>query len=389
MSAAVHPARAHTPAVGSTATARPVGAKRRMRLGSALDRYVFVEFMKVFTVTALGFPLLLFVIDLVDNLNKYLGRKIPRADLLLSYVYWLPEQMFLVLPAAVLFATVFTVGAVTRHSEITAAKASGISFYRFILPIVWGAMIATCVGMALGELSPDANAVRMRLLKEREDPMGVARANFAYAAEGGRVYQAQLLLVDSGQLVRPQVERKGNGAEYPGMRAAANDARYRAGQGWMLRKGALHLMPGDTVVHAFQFDSVLDRQMRERPRDLLSSAKAPADMDFRELGAFIQAMERSGVDVGKLRVERMLKIAIPVTCVIILLFGAPLATSTQRGGTAYGVGLSLGTTIIFLVLIQLTRAIGGKGLIQPELAAWIPSALFGVVGGILLLRVKT
>jgi lipopolysaccharide export system permease protein len=112
-------------------------------------------------------------------------------------------------------------------------------------------------------------------------------------------------------------------------------------------------------------------------------------MDFRELGAFIQAMERSGGDVGKLRVERMLKIAIPVTCVIILLFGAPLATSTQRGGTAYGVGLSLGTTIIFLVLIQLTRAIGGKGLIQPELAAWIPSALFGVVGGILLLRVKT
>ena len=388
MSAAVHPTRA-TPAVGSTATARPVTAKRRLRLGSALDRYVFVEFMKVFVVTALGFPLLLFVIDLVDNLNKYLGRKIPRADLLLSYLYWLPEQMFLVLPAAVLFATVFTVGAVTRHSEITAAKASGISFYRFILPIVWGAMIATGVGMALGELAPDANAVRMRLLKEREDPMGTARANFAYAAEGGRVYQAQLLLVDSGQLVKPQLERKGNGADYPGVLAAANDARWREGRGWMLRNGALHLMPGDTVVHAFQFDSVLDRRMRERPRDLLSSAKAPADMDFRELGAFIQAMERSGVDVGKLRVERMLKIAIPVTCVIILLFGAPLATSTQRGGTAYGVGLSLGTTIIFLVLIQLTRAIGGKGLIQPELAAWIPSALFGVAGAILLARVKT
>jgi lipopolysaccharide export system permease protein len=385
MSAAVHPA----PAVRSTAAARPVTAKRRLRLGSALDRYVFVEFMKVFAVTALGFPVLLFVIDLVDNLNKYLGRKIPRADLLLSYVYWLPEQMFLVLPAAVLFATVFTVGAVTRHSEITAAKASGISFYRFILPIVWGAMIATALGMALGELAPDANAVRMRLLKEREDPMGTARANFAYAAENGRVYQAQLLLVDSGQLVKPQLERKGNGADYPGVLAAANDARWREGRGWMLRNGALHLMPGDTVVHAFQFDSVLDRRMRERPRDLLSSAKAPADMDFRELGAFIQAMERSGGDVGKLRVERMLKIAIPVTCVIILLFGAPLATSTQRGGTAYGVGLSLGTTIIFLVLIQLTRAIGGKGLIQPELAAWIPSALFGVAGAILLARVRT
>src|SRR5919202_6937926 len=98
-------------------------------------------------------------------------------------------------------------------------------------------------------------------------------------------------------------------------------------------------------------------------------------MGFRELGRFIRAMERSGADVNELRVERMLKIAIPVTCLIILLFGAPLATSTQRGGAAFGVGLSLGTTVLFLVLIQLTRAVGGKGLVVPELAAWIPSAI--------------
>src|SRR5437762_9467114 len=78
-------------------------------------------------------------------------------------------------------------------------------------------------------------------------------------------------------------------------------------------------------------------------------------MGFRELGRFIASMERSGADVNELRVERMLKIAIPITCIVILLFGAPLATSTQRGGAAYGVGLSLATTVIFLMLIQLTK----------------------------------
>jgi lipopolysaccharide export system permease protein len=90
-----------------------------------------------------------------------------------------------------------------------------------------------------------------------------------------------------------------------------------------------------------------------------------------------------------LKVERMLKITIPVTCLIIVLFGAPLATSTQRGGTAYGVGVSLGTTVIFLMLIQLTKAIGGKGTIDPYLAAWIPSLVFGVAGTFLLARVRT
>jgi lipopolysaccharide export system permease protein len=85
----------------------------------------------------------------------------------------------------------------------------------------------------------------------------------------------------------------------------------------------------------------------------------------------------------------MLKIAIPVTCIIIALFGAPLATSTQRGGAAYGIGVSLATTVVFLMLIQLTKAIGGKGIVPAEVAAWIPNMIFAVMGTILVARVKT
>ena len=70
-------------------------------------------------------------------------------------------------------------------------------------------------------------------------------------------------------------------------------------------------------------------------------------------------------------------------------FGAPLATSTQRGGTAYGIGVSLATTVTFLMLIQLTKAVGGKGLVTPDVAAWIPNMLFAVMGVILLARVRT
>ena len=363
--------------------------RRRLRFGSALDRYVFTEFVKIFVTTAIGFPVLVFVIDLVDNLNKYLERQLSQTDVLLSYVYWLPETMFNVLPAAVLFATVFTVGAVTRHSEITAAKASGISFYRFILPIVAGAMIATGIGLVLGEAAPRGNAVRLRLLKETKDVAGTARVNFVYAAEGGRVYKASTLSVDSALMTNVEVQRKGRGSDVPTQLVGAERARYREGRGWTLSKGTYHLLPSDTAVQSFSFDQFIDRGMTERPRDLMVSPKAPDDMNYAELGRFIRAMERSGADVNTLRVTRMLKIAIPVTCVIILLFGAPLATSTQRGGAAYGVGLSLGTTIVFLVLIQLTKAIGGKGLIVPELAAWIPSTIFGVAGAWLLWRTRT
>ena len=50
------------------------------RLVRPLDRYVFSEFWKIFVVTALGFPILLIIIDLTDNLDKYLDRQDSGAD---------------------------------------------------------------------------------------------------------------------------------------------------------------------------------------------------------------------------------------------------------------------------------------------------------------------
>ena len=84
---------------------------RRRHLFRPLDRYVLSEFWKIFTMTALGFPLLIIIIDLTDNLDKYLNRQLPRSQIALSYLYFIPDSMFLVMPAAVLFATVFSIGA--------------------------------------------------------------------------------------------------------------------------------------------------------------------------------------------------------------------------------------------------------------------------------------
>jgi len=356
-----------------------------------LDRYVFVEFWKIFVSTALGFPLLLVVIDLTDNLNKYLGRNLPRKNIIMSYVYWLPDSMFMVLPAAVLFATVFSIGGFTRHSEITAAKASGISFYRLIAPILLGAILACGLDLALGEVVPITNQRRADLLEEKSAAMTqTTRYNFAFAGEYGRVYKIGSLNTGSGTMDQAQIERKGSGLDYPSYVLTARTARYDTHHGWTLGGGNMEVVPDTTpTTFAVSFDSLRDRRLTERPIEMMAKPRSPEEMRYSELTRFIRAQERSGSDANLLRVERALKIAIPATCLIIALFGAPLATSTQRGGTAYGIGVSLATTVIFLMMIQLTKAIGGKGLMPPDLAAWVPGAVFGVIGLVLMARVRT
>jgi lipopolysaccharide export system permease protein len=359
------------------------------RIGGPLDRYVFGEFVRILVSTALGFPLLLVVIDLTDNIEKFLARGLPRKDIALSYLYWIPDAMFLVLPAAVLFATVFAIGALTRHSEVTAAKASGISFYRLCLPIFVGAVLAAGLDLALAEIVPVTNGKRLDLLEEDRFRGLTSRYNFAFAGDLGRVYKVGALNTKTGTIEQLQIERRGNGPDYPTVLVSAPKARWDSETGWMLEAGRMRLVTDTLAEVSLSFSRMRDNQFGERPADMLTKPRSPLEMRYRELTNYIKIQERSGSDMNVQRVERALKIAIPFTCIIIALFGAPLATSTQRGGAAYGIGISLAVTVIFLMLVQLTKAIGGKGLLPPDIAAWVPSMIFGVLGLILLVRVRT
>jgi len=355
----------------------------------ALDRYVLAEWLRIFLITAFGFPVLIVIVDLTEKLDTYLQRQIPARDIAVSYVYGVPETMFQVLPAAVLFATVFTVSGFTRYSEITAAKASGISFHRFIRPLTLGAIFAMCIGFSLNVIIPPLNQKKLNLLQEQKFKDTGERYNFVYSTTDNRTYKVGALHAAQNMIENVEVERLGLGASLPTTYSIAEQAFFRKDSYWVMVRGTLHVVPNGSVDYVFTYDSLVDRAFVERPLELNAATKAPADMGWKELGRYIRALQRAGSDVNPLKVERMLKLAIPVTCVIILLFAAPLATSTQRGGAAWGIGVSLLTTIVFLVLVNLMRGVGGKGIISPDLAAWIPSLIFGVVGAVLLWRVRT
>src|SRR5438445_11473258 len=129
-----------------------------------LDRYLAREWTKVSLLAALGFPFLVMVIDLTDKLDTYLGRGVTKGRVAYSYLFYLPETISLVLPVAVLFAVVFTVGALGRHSELTAAKASGISFHRLVRPLLIASLATVLVDLGLTELAPGGSARRAELV---------------------------------------------------------------------------------------------------------------------------------------------------------------------------------------------------------------------------------
>jgi lipopolysaccharide export system permease protein len=369
-----------------------------MKLGRTLDRYLLREWLRVFLITLIGFPILVIVIDLTDKLDQYLSRGVSRGQVALSYFFDLPEKMFLVLPVAVLFATVFTVGSLGRHSELTAAKASGISFHRLVRPLFLAAGLAFIAGLVLGEIAPVATSHRLEMLGEKAIRSTTSRYNFVYRADRGWVYAIRSLDLRTQEMSDVLLEREGTGEDYPTIILAAQRAVYtdtvkkaKTDSRWTLQRGTLRYLPGSKPEGeiAFEFDSLRSRTLQERPVDLLAEPKSPDEMRYAELRRYVDALMRSGSNAKKLQVELALKIAIPFICLLIALFGAPLAISTPKSGAAWGVAASLATTFIVLLMFQLAKAIGSGGVMPPMLAAWLPNILVGVASVYLLRKAPT
>jgi len=355
-----------------------------------LDRYVIESWVRIFVLTALGFPLVSILINLTDNLNRLLDRGLGMKEIAISYIYSIPENAFIVMPAAVLFATVFTVGAMGRHSELTAAKAGGQSFHRLMRPVFIAACAASALAFLVGELAPGATARQLEIQKARQARPTRTRFNFVYRGDKGWVYTIRSLDVSNRQLKQLMFERQGTGLSYPDLVLTADSASYDGKlKAWRLRNGASRVVVGPDRQATFTFRTMRLRALRQSPADLLAEPKAPDEMRYAELGRYIDALKRSGNDANKLLVDQALKLALPATCLIIALFGAPLAVTSPRAGAAVGVAISLGTTVIFLLFVQITKAIGAGGVINPIVAAWFPNVVFLFAGLVLLAKVRT
>jgi len=353
-----------------------------------LDRYLSREFLRLFVVFVLGAPLLFIIGDLVDHLDRFIDEGRSARVVVLNYLYQMPLFILWSFPIAALIATIFTVSNMTRHSEVAAAKAGGISFYRLTAPLIMLGAILTVAGLGLTELVPVTTRLKAQLMGER--PQQGARTDFVYRSRSGDVYAIRRLDVEDGRIDGLTVEREGDEPRIPGVDIQAKRAVFlKAQQRWRLEDGRIRLFPAPGKEQSWEFTSLVPLQLRDTPEQLLAIPKAPEEMGYAELGRYIEILRHSGGRPFRLMVQQAQKIAIPMATLIIVLFGAPLANASPRGGTAYGIGISLAITILYMMLFKVSGGLANGGSIPPLLGAWIPNLLFLVAAGWLQLRVET
>ena len=130
-----------------------------------LDEYVMGSFTRNFALVLLSITVLFLIFtffELIGDIVKYRTPLVTVGDYLLNLI---PFVLYNMTPLCSLVAVLITFGALSRSSELTAMKATGVSLYRVVAPILLIAAIFAVSLFAFDELYlPQANRRQESLL---------------------------------------------------------------------------------------------------------------------------------------------------------------------------------------------------------------------------------
>ena len=130
----------HRPARSSARGAfeRTSGRRRifSARFPLILDDMVLRDFTLYLVLIMMTFLMLTLVFTFFELLSDIVRNKVPLTMVADYLVNVTPSMIYMMMPLSVLLAVLITFGLMQKSSELTAIKASGISIYRMIVPVI-------------------------------------------------------------------------------------------------------------------------------------------------------------------------------------------------------------------------------------------------------------
>jgi LPS export ABC transporter permease LptG/LPS export ABC transporter permease LptF len=364
-----------------------------------LDEYVVREFLGMFFLVLAGFVMLMLVFTFFELVGDILRNHIPLTTVGDYLINLTPSMLYQISPLAVLIAVLVTFGVLNRNSEVVAMKATGISLYRLVVPIVSiSAVLAVCLFLFDQYYLPQANrkqeALRSTikgrppqtfLQPERKWMFGEPRAG-----EASRIFYYQFFDPNTDEFANLSIFEFDPSTFAITRRIFASRAFWNARTGaWTFQKGWERDFEGATQTRYLEFNFTSFAEVHEEPTYFTKESLQSQEMNFGQLDRYIRDLRQSGFDTMRLRVALWHKLAYPLIAVVMAVLAIPFALSMGRRGSLTGIAVAIAVALTYWVVDGLFGAMGNVNYLPAALAAWSPDILFGLTGGYFLLRTPT
>ena len=406
---------------------RRLRSSLHIRFPLLLDEYVMREFAGNFALVLLSFSAIFVIFTFFDLIGDIVRNRTPVVtvgDYLLNLLPFIFDR---VVPICSLVAALLTFGGLSRTSELTAMKATGISIYRIVAPVLVLTLAIAGGLFAFDELYLPAANRRQEALRsvikgkpaqtflrpERKwisgqtaatDPSLVPAiqtipqaAKLPNAIPTGtqdeapaRIFYYQFFDPDRNVFANLTIFEFDPATFHLKRRIFAASARWdgRVNR-WVFDNGWQRTFAGETVANYQTFTIATFPEIHEQPSYFKKEDLQSEEMSYGELERYIYDLKQSGFDTMRLRVQLNHKLAYPLITFIMAVLAIPFALSMGKRGGLAGMATAIGIAIFYWVVASAFEAMGNVNTMPPMMAAWTPDILFGMAGTYLMLRTQT
>ncbi|MEP7353770.1 MAG: LptF/LptG family permease [Acidobacteriota bacterium] len=376
-----------------------ISAWRVPLLSHIIDTYLVGRFLFYFVLLLTTFVLMIHVFRFFELLNDVIKNHIAFQKVLTYLFFLTPRMIYEFTPVSVLTSILVVFAILAKSNEITALKACGVSIYRLTVPILLTGLCLSGMMFAFDHyVVPDADRRQDALLSEIKGRPAqthlMADRKWIKGDNDDLVYYYRYF--DSVQKVMsgvnvfeidPQTFRLKR-------HITATSARWEpAIEQWVFQNGWSRDMKGSVFgpFDDFAGQTRTFSEVVERPEYFVKEDIQSQQMNYLELRAYIDELQRSNFDTVRLQVQYYKKFSMPLFAFILALVSIPFAfQSSGRGsGAVAGFGISLIIFIVYYSVRQLFEQVGNLGQLDPLTAAWAPDGVFSLAGVFLLARVRS
>jgi LPS export ABC transporter permease LptG/LPS export ABC transporter permease LptF len=368
--------------------------KGSSRFPQILDDYVLRQFLEYLGLVLATFVVLTLVFTFFELLGDIVRNRIALITVGEYLVNVIPSMVYLMTPLSVLIAVLVTFGLLQKSNELTAMKATGISLYRLIVPIL---ILATMLSFTLFIFDqlylPHANKRQDALRNEIKGKPAQTYLNPQHKWIFGahqEIYYYEFFDSERNQFANLSVFDINPKAFALTERTFAsrvfwNDSLHK----WVFERGWTRTLAATQVKDYRTFDVATFANVDEPPSYFKKEVKQYSEMNFDELKSYIRELEQGGFDVVRLKVQLYKKLSFPLITLVMSILAIPFALSAGRQGALRGVATAIGIAVVYWITSGLFEAMGNVNQLPAALAAWSPDVIFALAGGYFMLKVPT
>lgn len=355
-----------------------------------LDLYISRQFLTTLAMTLIGFVSIILIVDLIENLDRFIDNAMPFKMVLYYYFYALPWFLNIGLPMSMLISTVFSIGLLAKRNELTVIKSSGVSIYRVAAPLF-------IIGLLVSFLSFELDNVFVSKGNEKrydiEQEYMKRRARKRYRNVLKNVFlqkQETIHIAINTYQINQQI---GRGIAILTLEEGIIHRRIDALtiswidslEAWAVTNYSIREFgPAGEETDLFLSKNDTLMTLGFTPEDITQQSKSSDELNFRDLTDRIIQLKENGVDTTRWEVDRYFKVSFAFTNLIVVLFGLPLVVLKSKGGLSFGAGMGIFVIFIYYAFLKFGLSMGYKGIMDPWAAAWLGNVIFSL-GGIILL----